>query len=745
MKVELLSPAGDFESLKAAVNCGADAVYLGTGDFNARAKAENFDGDELLKAVEYAHLRGVKVYLTVNTLVFNDEFDSLYRSVKKAVDFGVDAFIVQDLGVARFLRESFDGIELHASTQLGIHNLAGAEIAQKAGFKRVVLSRETKLEDIRKIKENTNLEIEFFVQGALCSSFSGNCLISSFKSGDSGNRGRCAQLCRLPYSVGDKSGYLQSTKDLCLINSLQTLSDAGVMSFKIEGRLRRKGYVAIATRAYRKAIDGLCDRNTLKNELARAFSRGFNETAYLYDNYGKLNISINNHQGVKIGKLDAVTPFKQLYRLEISSTHEIAVGDGLKFFDKGKEIASLGVGSVEKKNGKYFIVSAKSATKGSDVYLTLDSKLENDALSTVKEIPLKIECVAMSGRKLFVKATSGRCECEYESDFILEKAKNQALDKKDFIETFQKSEFTLTMLELQTDGVFMAKSVLNECRRKVIDELKKKILNRFKKNVKENTAFVDNTLSAVNVRNGGGNRAKKRIIVVSNREEYLAVKGEEAVFAVSPVSYFEKDVSDLLDDYKIGLCLPIVAEQREIEKIEQLVLKSDFVIANNLWGLKWAGKVRTIAGVGLNVLNNVAIDELKKLNVSDCIMSLEMHENGFNCSDEYFYSLGNPTLMNFVYCPFKELYGKGETDCNKCRYKKIAYKDAKENGYALRRIKCDKCRFELLGNLINSVNKHAMNEYIDLRGLTAKDLQFALEGKQISPDENTGKLKRKIK
>lgn len=747
MEVELLSPVGDFESLRAAVNCGADAVYLGMSGFNARAKAKNFGDDELIEAVEYAHFRGVKVYVTLNTLVYNDEFDELFGLVKKAIEAKVDAFIVQDLGVARFLRESFDGIELHASTQLGVHNLSGAEIAQKVGFKRVVLSRETKLEDIRKIKENTNLEIEFFVHGALCSSFSGNCLISSFKSGDSGNRGRCAQLCRLPYSTESKSGYLESTKDLCLIDSLQTLAAAGVTSFKIEGRLRRAGYVAIATRAYRKAIDSLGSLpNGLKNELLKAYSRGkFNETAYLYDNYDKLNISFNNHRGVKIGRLDEVKRFKNLYKLEISSSHDIAVGDGLKFFENGKEAGSLGVGSVENKNGKYYVFSAKSAAKGSDVYLTLDSRLEKEALSTEKKVPLQVDCMAISGQKLLVTAKSGNFKTVYESDFVLEKAKTQALTEKDFIDTFKKSDFCLEKLNLTTDGVFIAKSVLNECRRIALDSLKKEILKSFNKPITAKAVFIDSGSTFNNRGDNAVNVNKKRIIVVGNEREYNFAKEFDAMIAISPSSYFDKNLSDFLENHKVGLCLPIVAEQSEIKKFEALVLKSDFIVANNLWGLKWAEKVKTVAGTGLNVFNNYAVNELKDLGADNCIMSLELCKGGYNYGGEYYYSLGYPVLMNFVYCPFKELYGNGEKNCDKCRFKDVEYRDAKGNLYSIRRVKSGRCRFELLGQPINSVNKHLMNEFIDLRGFSADEFQSALDGKQVKPCESVGKLNLRIK
>lgn len=262
---ELLAPAGDAESFYAAVNSGADAVYLGLSDFNARRKAENFTTENIRDYIKYAHFFGVKVYVALNTLVFNDEFENFIELARAAVEAKADAFIVQDLGVARVLKKCFPNMPLHASTQAGIHNAEGAKIAEILGFSRVVLSRETKLEDIKEIKRQTNLETEFFVQGALCVCFSGNCYLSARECGASGNRGLCRQLCRLSYEAemnGKKyEGYFLSARDLCLFTALSDLAAAGVTSFKIEGRMRRAGYVAQATALYAEALERLKARN----------------------------------------------------------------------------------------------------------------------------------------------------------------------------------------------------------------------------------------------------------------------------------------------------------------------------------------------------------------------------------------------------------------------------------------------------------------------------------------------------
>lgn len=342
--LELLAPAGDMEAFDVAVASGADAVYLGLDNFNARMKAQNFDCDNIAQVVSRAHFYGVKVYVTINTILQNCEFKELIELVKASIDAKVDAFLVQDLGVCKVLKETFDGICLHASTQLGVHNLYGAKVAEKAGFSRVVLSREAKLADIIEIKNNTNLEIEYFVQGALCIVFSGNCYLSSKEQGASGNRGLCKQMCRLPYraEVQGKScdGYLLSARDLCLYSSLKELADAGVCSFKIEGRLRRNGYVACAVGVYRKALDEVEKGNSptldsiTENELKIAFSRGeFLKRAYLDDGTPKVvEKRFNNHVGIKIGTVKSVKEFKDgLFEIAIATKYPLAKGDGLKF------------------------------------------------------------------------------------------------------------------------------------------------------------------------------------------------------------------------------------------------------------------------------------------------------------------------------------------------------------------------------------------------------------------------------
>ncbi len=277
-RMELLAPAGDMDALRAAVQNGADAVYLGTGTFNARRHAGNFDGDGLNEAVAYCHARGVKVHVTVNTLVRQDELEALFDTIRQVNMSGADAVIVQDFGAARAIRTIAPDVALHASTQMAAHNVQAARFLRAQGFDRVVLAREATFDDMAACAA-AGIETEVFVHGALCVACSGQCLMSSLVGGRSGNRGLCAQPCRLPWRLDGREGYLLSTRDLCALDDLPRLRQAGIASLKIEGRLKRAEYVAVTVAAYRRALDALyagetLDTDALREDLRQMFNRG---------------------------------------------------------------------------------------------------------------------------------------------------------------------------------------------------------------------------------------------------------------------------------------------------------------------------------------------------------------------------------------------------------------------------------------------------------------------------------------
>ena len=276
-KVEILAPVGSMEALQAAVRCGADAIYLGQKNFSARKNSQNFDEEELKVAVAHAHRCGVKVHQALNILVFDHELDNLKRCIRAACQAGVDAFIVQDWGVASIVQMLAPEMPLHASTQMAIHSPAGVKAAEKLGFSRIVLARELSREEIVRIRESTSLELEVFVHGAHCMCISGQCYMSAMFGGKSGNRGQCAQPCRLPFTAEGKGENVLSLKDMSLVDKLPLLQEIGVNSVKIEGRMKRPEYVAAAVTACRKALNGESpDLDTLQAIFSRSgFTSGY--------------------------------------------------------------------------------------------------------------------------------------------------------------------------------------------------------------------------------------------------------------------------------------------------------------------------------------------------------------------------------------------------------------------------------------------------------------------------------------
>ncbi|MBQ1471051.1 MAG: U32 family peptidase, partial [Eubacterium sp.] len=317
-RIELLAPAGGIQQLIAAVENGADAVYLGGRMFNARMKASNFDDDAMQQAIDYAHLHGVDVHVTLNTLLRDDELPEALEYASFLYQAGVDALIVQDLGLAHLLSQFMPELPLHFSTQGTTYDLRGVEAASRLGFSRVVLARELSMEEIRPICAGTETEIEVFVHGALCVCYSGQCQLSRFFGGRSGNRGVCAQPCRLPYETKTKAGQLVNTaryplspRDQCLIEHLGELIEAGVTSLKIEGRMKSPEYVGTVVAIYRKYLDEYYRHGTYRvghedrMALAQIFNRGGFTDGYLQGEDGMALMSgdIPKHQGILIGKV----------------------------------------------------------------------------------------------------------------------------------------------------------------------------------------------------------------------------------------------------------------------------------------------------------------------------------------------------------------------------------------------------------------------------------------------------------
>ena len=378
LKPELLSPCGTMESLKAAINNGADAVYLGGKDFSARKYAGNFSVEEIEEACDYCHLRGAKVYVTVNTLYKDIELNKFIDFVKQMYMAGVDALIVQDLGAANLIKRSFPDMKINASTQLTANTVEDVNFLHKNGFDKVILSRELSLEEIRKIRENTEAEIECFVHGALCVSFSGQCIMSSILGGRSGNRGCCAQTCRLPYElyrdyekVAD--GYLMSPKDVETLEILPQLIEAGINSFKIEGRMKNPEYVAGVTAIYRKYIDMYfedpdgykVDKEDLKI-LLQLFNRGGFTNGYFTTPSGLDMMSIERPKawGLKTGIIDVYD--SKYGRASIRTREPLVPGDGIEVWTKEEPHVGCGI-SKPSRAGQIISVMIKGDIQKNDV------------------------------------------------------------------------------------------------------------------------------------------------------------------------------------------------------------------------------------------------------------------------------------------------------------------------------------------------------------------------------------------
>lgn len=515
-KVELLAPAGDFSCLKAAIEAGCDAVYIGGKLFGARAFSSNFTDDEIIKAINYAHLFGVKVYVTTNTLIYDKEVERFLEYILFLHKNNVDAVIIQDLGMLDLVRQTFPNLEVHASTQMHIHNLDGASFMEKLGVKRVVLARETSISKIKEIKEKTNIDIEIFIHGALCVSYSGQCLMSSLIGNRSGNRGTCAGSCRQNYSIVDENNniilnnkYPLSMKDLCSLEILKTLLDIGVTSLKIEGRMKSSSYVYTVVKLYRLAIDSYYKNNNIYIDekelynLKKIFNREFTK-GFLFDeeNNKVINMKRPNHQGVEIGK---VINYKNNVAT-IKLNDEININDGLRIVGKkdiGVNVNNFYINSKLVKTAKKGdIITIKvndKVEKDDKVLLTLDSKLNeeinNIISSNQRKVLVKAKFIAKEDKQITFELTDFINKVVVISENKVTKALNKPITKEEIKEKLNKIKDTVykyESLDIEIDdNIFIPLNIINDLKRKAFEELNNKRLYKipykrceYKRNVK---------------------------------------------------------------------------------------------------------------------------------------------------------------------------------------------------------------------------------------------------------------------
>ena len=723
-RCEVLSPVGDLTNFYVAIKSGADAVYLGLNKFNARMRAENISEDNIAEVVRYAHLKGVKVYVTLNTLVSTSEMNEVMSLVDICVSAGVDAFIVQDYGIISVLKRIYPDIELHGSTQLGVHNVRGARVAKKLGLTRVVLSREVTIEDIREIKQNVDIELEVFVQGAMCVCFSGNCYLSSLKYGASGNRGECKQLCRLPYKMESRqntlSGYMLSPRDNCMISRLKELMEIGVSSFKIEGRLRRKGYVNIATRSYRDAVDSILkdvrfDETQMKRDLKKVFSRGDFIEGYFNGN-NIIDYNSNNHLGEQIGKVVSCERFKDLYRITLDVDCELHSGDGLKIISNNEQVA-FGVGNVDR-NDKYIVVYGKNYVFAkSVVYRVLDVEFENELIDRSKYRPLNIKVSAHSESPFSIEMTSGGFSYTCTGS-VCSTAKNKPVTKDNIISQVSKLGemkdcFVISDIDCDLgENVFIPLSDINSVRRECLEGLvnvilERRSLNRANYDSERHCGEVDFQYNRLAMVDESAN-------IESLNREYEALILCPRTYTLNVVRNFHKKYKKVFDG-KLILNLPIIALKDDLKIIDEIVSYCRDVnivlLANNIYGLDYLDNgLEVWAGSNMNICNEYADSLLRALGVERVVGSIEKWCGGLRGT----YRMGNGrrVLMTLAHCPYKTL---NHSDCSrgdKCTFAPGLSVRGEKEKYLIRRYRIAKCYFELIDEV---VERKSGQYYIDDR------------------------------
>lgn len=474
---ELLSPAGDMESLKAAIHGGADAIYVGMKEFGARKFAHNFDREEIKEAVLLCHLYGVRLYITMNTVVKDQEVESFLELVYFLYHIGVDALIMQDFGMIHLVLEMYPDLEIHASTQFNNSSLETIKLLKDMGVKRVVLARELSLEEIRKI--DIDIEKEVFIHGALCIGYSGNCLFSSMLGNRSGNRGECTGSCRLPYELYDgkellKSGYLLSTKELNTSSRFQELLDSNIQSFKIEGRMKSPEYVYFITKFYRNIMDGKGYQEEDLDTLKILFNREFT-TGNLFSDF-IMNPKSPNHLGLKVGKVLKI----EKDRIKIQLDRSLHQEDGIRFFPSKKGMMVnflydenfLLTSSQEK---VCYVKNSIGLTTLDDVYLTSSKWLKEALLNyEKKKIPIQLSFYGKVSEKARLIVCDG-IHTVTVSGKVCDRAQKQAVSKERIIQQLSKlgeTVYSPRQIEIDiSDDLFIPMSTLNEMRRDAIEKL----------------------------------------------------------------------------------------------------------------------------------------------------------------------------------------------------------------------------------------------------------------------------------
>ena len=671
-KVELLAPVGDWNCLKAAVQNGADAVYFGVEQFNARMYAANFNVEDMKQVIDYCKLRNVKTNLTLNTLLENCEFDNAVDLAKEAYKAGVDAIIVQDLGLAKYLIDNIPGLPIHASTQMTVHNLQGVLKLEKLGFDRVVLSRELSCEEIEYICKNCKVEIETFIHGALCICYSGQCLFSSVVGGRSGNRGKCAGPCRLPYELISENaetherksidkGYLLSTKDLCGIAYLPRLIQAGVKCFKIEGRMKSPEYVATVTRIYRKYIDMVLNNDDFIidekdiNDLMQVFNRGGFSDGHLDSKHNRNLIFPEkpSNMGIYLGTIKKYNSNKGHITLQLEE--DLELGDSISVSNEASKylVSELMIKNVNQKkvsaNTEVTIGRMKGNIKVGDKVYRISSKALSDFAKASydncenKKIPLNCTVTIKKNTPISMEISTNKNTCYnelYSSIYVKEISNMIPIDAlktpisvERVVKQISKTTNTPFSFEnitvLLDDGLYVPSiSTLNELRRTALEKVEQEILSRAKRTLldlsrksKESITYTPNV--------------KNPEISVLFRQldldfDYTKLDKEKITNIYVSLELFiskkySKVISYFSDNYNLYIYVPSIIKTNykniALSTIEQAVMIYNIkgFIVSNIGDFellkKYSKDYEFIGNYTLNVFNNNTMEEYRKFNV----------------------------------------------------------------------------------------------------------------------------------
>ncbi|MEG0050939.1 MAG: DUF3656 domain-containing protein [Terrisporobacter sp.] len=713
-EVELLAPVGSFESLKAAIQNGANAVYLGGKDFSARASANNFDRNELKEAVKYAHIRGVRVFVTTNTLIKQNELEDFVEYAKYLYDIDIDALILQDIGAAMTIKKLLPDFELHASTQMVAHSLEDVKYLEKLGFDRVVLARELNVDEIKQICSNTKVDIEVFVHGALCVCYSGQCLMSSMIGNRSGNRGRCAQPCRQKYKMIDIStgkemssdgDYLLSTRDLNAIEEINKIIDAGVYSLKIEGRMKKPEYVATVVGSYRDAVNDYLKTkkvnisHDIMTDLYTIFNRKFTK-GLLLGEVGKdvMNSQIPNNQGLYIGKV--VNYNKKAKRLKIALEENLKKGDGINLGGGviGRIIKDGNITDIGYKGEIIELDFIGEARRNQMVFKTSDTKLIDTVQSTFKQdkeltksyVDGEVFIRLGESPVIILKDLLGN-ESKVVGDFIVEKALKVPMSKEK-IET-QMRKLGKTPYELRNisidleDGVSLPISVINNMRRECTGKLSE-----------ERISIKDRKYKKEKIRYNPDRVVRNKDKIIRAKVNSLEQLQEVLNFDVDVIYY--EDASNIEQalqygkdvDKKVIYSAPRIIRNKEYSKLNKIKkLNPNTLQIGTLGSIEYFKNKDYCIDYYLNPFNSETINHFKKEGASTVCISQELNINEiqetlvYTDVDVESVVYGYTPMMISEYCPMGVVVRdcKKDKKCKECKESKYALRDFKGEEYRL--------------------------------------------------------------